>query len=177
MWHFDKASKVSIQFDSFWDLLERGWSKEKREGGRSDTKDPSPHNTDTSSSSYIYGYTRRKKRSEKEETSGRGGISLKKRQVDRVGFPTRGDKWKRYNSSQYGAAVCKLQCAKKGRSEWCRILTKLQMSHKDLVFKHGDDYGIWKLRAMGHLATKDLFGVDLEIDGWVKKNPSILKSV
>jgi hypothetical protein len=28
---------------------------------------------------------------------------------------------------------------------------------------------------MGHLATKDLFGVDLEIDGWVKKNPSILK--
>jgi hypothetical protein len=49
------------------------------------------------------------------------------------------------------------------------------MSHKDLVFKHGDDYGIWKLRAMGHLATKDLFGVDLEIDGWVKKNPSILK--
>jgi hypothetical protein len=46
------------------------------------------------------------------------------------------------------------------------------MSHKDLVFKH---YGIWKLRAMGHLATKDLFGVDLEIDGWVKKNPSILK--
>jgi hypothetical protein len=28
---------------------------------------------------------------------------------------------------------------------------------------------------MGHPATKDLFGVDLEIDGWVKKNPSILK--
>jgi hypothetical protein len=27
---------------------------------------------------------------------------------------------------------------------------------------------------MGHLATKNLFGVDLEIDGWVKKNPSIL---
>jgi hypothetical protein len=49
------------------------------------------------------------------------------------------------------------------------------MSHKDLVFKHGDDYGIWKLRAMEHLATKDLFGVDLEIDDWVKKNPSILK--
>jgi hypothetical protein len=49
------------------------------------------------------------------------------------------------------------------------------MSHKDLVFKHGDDYGIWKLRAMEHLATKDLFSVDLEIDGWVKKNPSILK--
>jgi hypothetical protein len=49
------------------------------------------------------------------------------------------------------------------------------MSHKDLVFKHGDDYGIWKLRAMGHLATKDLFSVDLEIDGWVKKNSSILK--
>jgi hypothetical protein len=56
-----------------------------------------------------------------------------------------------------------------------RILTKLQMSHKDLVFKHGDDYGIWKLRAIGHLATKDLFDVDLEIDGWVKKNSSILK--
>jgi hypothetical protein len=49
------------------------------------------------------------------------------------------------------------------------------MSHKDLVFKHGDDYRIWKLRAMRYLATKDLFGVDLEIDGWVKKNPSILK--
>jgi hypothetical protein len=28
---------------------------------------------------------------------------------------------------------------------------------------------------MRHPATKDLFGVDLEIDGWVKKNPSILK--
>jgi hypothetical protein len=28
---------------------------------------------------------------------------------------------------------------------------------------------------MRHLATKDLFGVDLEIDDWVKKNPSILK--
>jgi hypothetical protein len=40
---------------------------------------------------YIYGYTR-KRRSEKEETSERGGISLKERQVDRVGFPTRGDK-------------------------------------------------------------------------------------
>jgi hypothetical protein len=49
------------------------------------------------------------------------------------------------------------------------------MSHKDLVFKHGDDYGICKLKAMGHLAIKDLFGMDLEIDGWVKKNPSILK--
>jgi hypothetical protein len=49
------------------------------------------------------------------------------------------------------------------------------MSHKDLVFTHGDDYGIWKLRAMGHLATKDLFRVDLDFDGWVKKNPSILK--
>jgi hypothetical protein len=49
------------------------------------------------------------------------------------------------------------------------------MSHNDLVFKHGDDYGIWKLRSMGHLATKDLFSVDLKIDDWVKKNPSILK--
>jgi hypothetical protein len=49
------------------------------------------------------------------------------------------------------------------------------MSYKDLVFKYGDDYGIWKLRAMGYLAIKDLFGVDLEIDDWVKKNPSILK--
>jgi hypothetical protein len=49
------------------------------------------------------------------------------------------------------------------------------MSHKYLVFKHGDDYGIWKLRAMGYLATKDLFGVDLDFDGWVKKNSSILK--
>jgi hypothetical protein len=49
------------------------------------------------------------------------------------------------------------------------------MSHKDLIFKHRDDYGIWQLRAMRHLATKDLFGVDLEIDGWIKKNPSILK--
>jgi hypothetical protein len=28
---------------------------------------------------------------------------------------------------------------------------------------------------MKHLATKDLFGVDLEIDDWIKKNPSILK--
>jgi hypothetical protein len=28
---------------------------------------------------------------------------------------------------------------------------------------------------MGHLATKDLFGVDLEIDGWVQKNSSMLK--
>jgi hypothetical protein len=44
------------------------------------------------------------------------------------------------------------------------------MSHKDLVFKHGDNYGIWKLRAMRHLVTKDLFGVDLEIDGWIRKN-------
>jgi hypothetical protein len=42
---------------------------------------------------------------------------LSKRQVDRVGFPTREDKWKRCNSSQYGAAVCKLLCAKKRRSE------------------------------------------------------------
>jgi hypothetical protein len=49
------------------------------------------------------------------------------------------------------------------------------MSHKDLVFTHGDDYGIWKLRAMGHLATKDLYRVDLDFDGWVKKNSSILK--
>jgi hypothetical protein len=55
------------------------------------------------------------------------------------------------------------------------ILTKLQMSHKDLVFKHGDDYGIWKLRATGHLAAKDLYEVDLDFDGWVKKNSSILK--
>jgi hypothetical protein len=49
------------------------------------------------------------------------------------------------------------------------------MSHKDLVFTHGDDYRIWKLRAMGHLATKDLFRVDLDFDGWVKKNLNILK--
>jgi hypothetical protein len=70
-------------------------------------------NTDISSSLYIYGYTRRRRRSGKEETSGRGRILLKKRQVDRVGFPTRGNKWKRCNSSQYSAAVCKLLCAKK----------------------------------------------------------------
>jgi hypothetical protein len=28
---------------------------------------------------------------------------------------------------------------------------------------------------MGHLVTKDLFGIDLDFDGWVRKNPSILK--
>jgi hypothetical protein len=166
--------KCQIEFDSFWDLLGRGWSKEKKEGDRSGTKNLFPHNTDISSSLYIYGYTRRK-RSGKKETSRRGGIPLKERQVNRMRFSTRGNKWKRCNFSQYSAAVCKLLCAKKEGSEWCRILTKLQMSHKDLIFKHGDDYGIWKLRAMGHLATKDLFGVDLEIDDWVKKNPSILK--
>jgi hypothetical protein len=51
------------------------------------------------------------------------------------------------------------------------------MSHKDLVFTHGDNYGIWKLRVMRHLATKDLFRVDLDFDGWVRKNPSILKGM
>jgi hypothetical protein len=89
------------------------WEKDevrRREGEeRSGTKDLFPHNTDTSSSPYIYGYTRRR-RSGKEETSGRDGILLKERQVDRVGFPTRGDKWKRCNSFQYSAAVCKLLC-------------------------------------------------------------------
>jgi hypothetical protein len=49
------------------------------------------------------------------------------------------------------------------------------MSYKDLIFKHGDDYGIWKLRAIGYLVAKDLFSMDLEIDGWIRKNPSILK--
>jgi hypothetical protein len=56
----------------------------RREGeGRSGTKDPFPHNTDTSLSPYIYGYTRRR-RSGKEETSERGGIPLKERQVEEV---------------------------------------------------------------------------------------------
>jgi hypothetical protein len=96
----------------FW---EKDEVRRREGGGRSSTKDPSPHNIDTSSSPYIYGYTRRSSR--KEEISGRGGIPLKERQVDRMGFPTRGDKWKRCNSSQYGAAVCKLLCAKKERSE------------------------------------------------------------
>jgi hypothetical protein len=78
--------------------LGRGWSKEKRErGGRSGTKNLSPHNTDISSSPYIYGYTRRR-RSGKEETSGRSGIPLKERQVDMVGFPTKRDLiWMRSN--------------------------------------------------------------------------------
>lgn len=49
------------------------------------------------------------------------------------------------------------------------------MSAKDLIFKHGDDYGIWKLRAMGALASKDIYGVDLEFDGWRKKNTSTVK--
>jgi hypothetical protein len=59
----------------------------------------------------------------RKETSGRGEIPLRGRYVDRVRFPTRGrDKWKRYNSSQSGAtvckcAVCKLLCAKEERSE------------------------------------------------------------
>jgi hypothetical protein len=66
--------------------------RRREEGSRSGIKNPSPHNTDTSSSPYIYRYTRRRRRSGKEETSGRGGISLKERQVDRVGFPTRRDK-------------------------------------------------------------------------------------
>jgi hypothetical protein len=59
----------------------------------------------------------------RKETSGRGEIPLREKYVDRVGFPTRErDKWKRCNSSQSGAAVCKcavckLLCAKGERSE------------------------------------------------------------
>jgi hypothetical protein len=49
------------------------------------------------------------------------------------------------------------------------------MSYKDLVFRYGDDFGIWKLRAMGHLAIKDLFRVNLDVDSWIKKNSSIFK--
>jgi hypothetical protein len=56
-----------------------------------------------------------------------------------------------------------------------RVGGRRQVEEVEFLLVHRDDYGIWKLRAMGHLATKDLFGVDLEIDGWVKKNPSILK--
>src|SRR5271170_5411851 len=51
------------------------------------------------------------------------------------------------------------------------------MSSKELVFKHGDDYGVWKLKAMGALAAKDLFGLDMELDKWVKKNYSKVKTL
>jgi hypothetical protein len=56
--------------------------KKKRERRKSGTKDLSLHNTNTSSSPYIYGYTKRKKKSGKKETNGRGGILLKERQVE-----------------------------------------------------------------------------------------------
>jgi hypothetical protein len=62
----------------FWEEDEVRRREEEGGRGRSGTKDPSSHNTDTSSSPYIYGYTRRK-RSGKEETSRRGGILLKER--------------------------------------------------------------------------------------------------
>jgi hypothetical protein len=57
---------------------------------------------------------------EKKKISERGEIPLRERYVDRVKFSTRGNKWKRCNSSQSGAAVCKcavckLLCAKEER--------------------------------------------------------------
>jgi hypothetical protein len=39
------------------------------------------------------------------------------------------------------------------------------------IFKHGDDYPIWKLKALGILASKDLVGMDLELVDWIKINP------
>jgi gag-polypeptide of LTR copia-type/Zinc knuckle len=46
---------------------------------------------------------------------------------------------------------------------------------KDIFFKHGNDYGIWKLRLLGVLASKNFFGMDLTLDEWYKKHRSKLK--
>ena len=41
---------------------------------------------------------------------------------------------------------------------------------KETFFKHGDDYGIWKLRILGVMTSKGFHGMDLPFEKWWNKN-------
>ena len=70
-----------------------------------------------------------------------------------------------------------MQSAVCNKGEWStHQFFSMASSIKDIFFKHGDDYGIWKLRMLGVLASKDFFGMDLPFDEWWKKNRFRLKS-
>jgi hypothetical protein len=76
---------------------------------------------------------------------------------------------------QIRGAVCKSAVCNKG--EWfTHQFFSMTSSIKDIFFKHGDDYSIWRLRMLGVLASKDFFGMDLPFDEWWKKSRLRLKS-
>jgi gag-polypeptide of LTR copia-type/Zinc knuckle len=72
----------------------------------------------------------------------------------------------------FWGAVCN-----KGERFTHQFFSMSSSSAKDIFFKHGDDYVIWKLRMQGVLATKDFFGMDLTFEEWVKKNKVALKGL
>ena len=52
----------------------------------------------------------------------------------------------------------------------------IRMSDKELIFKHGDDYSVWKLRILGVLGGKlELFGLEMEVDEFRQVNFGMVK--
>ena len=50
------------------------------------------------------------------------------------------------------------------------------MSEKELIFKHGDDYSVWKLRILGVLASKaGMYGLEMGYQDWKEVNSGVVK--